>query len=325
MSGSVSGGSQKGNQNQSGTNDTTYTGTTTPNPTPDWSNISTYLKDNINSNGGLTPDQQASINYFSGKMDGTNPLQAGITKANSVLGAYAPGSHDAYQVGSTTPISADQVKAQQGSAFMDSYKNPYLDQVLDSSLADYDTGVSRAGNAFRAGSIAGGSTGGAYGSNPVGAGVLAGEAARGRGTLSSGIRSDAFNTAAGYGQTDASRFLQGDVANQGANLQASAYNQNDQTQRDTANMASKYTNDQQSLGAVRDWVNNLGTADAAGNNASTSVYNMSGGGLNNLGSFLASQVPGFGQDVSGSSHTDSTGNSSSSGSSKGGGGGGKLI
>jgi hypothetical protein len=112
--------------------------------------------------------------------------------------------------------SVGQYKASQ---FMQDYQNPFTKDVVDTALADYDYGAGQTRaqqDLTLAGSGAFGGSGAALAKS-----LTAGELARGRGALSAGIRSDAFNTAAGLGGADASRFAAADEANQ-RNAQANA-------------------------------------------------------------------------------------------------------
>lgn len=121
------------------------------------------------------------------------------------------------------PISAAMVgdvgdiQARGGHEFRANYTNPYMDEVLDTSLADFDTGVSRNLNALKAQYGASGAFGGSR--HGVAEGTLLGESARGRGALSAGIRSDAFRFGTEAGMQDASRALQASQSNQGTQLQ----------------------------------------------------------------------------------------------------------
>lgn len=126
----------------------------------------------------------------------------------------------AYDAANVDPISAMMISASQGSKYMDSYKDPYLKDVVDTSLADYDLGAAEGRNALRA------SSAGAFGNKRTGVaeGQFASDAAIGRGQLSSTLRSNAFNTAAGYGMQDANRFLTADQSNQSARLAADSAN-----------------------------------------------------------------------------------------------------
>lgn len=160
-----------------------------------------------------------------------NPSLTTAVTGNAVTGNAATFNAPAYvqpamwQNGAYTataaPVEAQTVAAQQGSKFINDYLNPYLSQVVDTSLADFDVGQSRAAAARALGNAASGAFGdlGAQGDA-----VFQAEALRGRGALAAGLRSQGFNTAATFGSQDANRFLQADTANQAAALQAALNN-----------------------------------------------------------------------------------------------------
>lgn len=147
-----------------------------------------------------------------------NTAQASNVQSNVSLAEAAQG--EAFDSANVDPITAQMIAARQGSEFMNSYKDPYMRDVVDSSLADYDLGAAEGRNALRA------SSAGAFGNKRTGVaeGQFASDAAIGRGQLSSTLRSNAFNTAAGYGMQDANRFLSADQSNQGADLAAQTAN-----------------------------------------------------------------------------------------------------
>jgi hypothetical protein len=124
---------------------------------------------------------------------------------------------------SADQIAAQQVAAQQGLNFSKGYENRFTDNVVDRTLNNYDVGTERSANAFRANSIAGGQGGNAR--QGVAAGVLGGEAARGRADAEAGLRFGAQDRAFGLGMGDADRNLQGQGMNQQANLNAAQSNQ----------------------------------------------------------------------------------------------------
>lgn len=298
-------GGNSGNQSgsYSGTTSNTSTGTssgeTTVNPTDLWTQGSQQLFGTYGA-GGLTPEQQAAMATLNPNAAKTN---SGIDYANSVLKNYVG---DNYKT--PTSAGAPQVSASTAYSMADPYRQAYGTGVLDPALADYDTGVARSANAFRAGNIAGGSQGGAYGSNPVGAGVLAGEAARGRGALSSQIRSGILDKSFGFGGADAGMKLGADTTNAANTLQNNQFNANQQSRADA-----------QSIGVAQNYINDLFRQNGMDSSAANQIFNMSGGGLNQIIASLGTQVPAFGQTATGTNSNTSTGNASgtSTGSSSG--------
>ena len=91
------------------------------------------------------------------------------------------------------------------------FMNPFLKDVVDTSLADYDfgAGMTREQDKLaKAGDITFGGSGGSIQT------ALSNDAiTRGRGTLSAGLRSDGFNTALAASADDANRRQQADVTN----------------------------------------------------------------------------------------------------------------
>lgn len=86
---------------------------------------------------------------------------------------------------------------------LDSYQNPFQQQVIDTSLADFDanSGVTRAAQA------ADGARNGALGGSRFGVreALTEGELARGRGSLDANLRAEGFNTATRLSGEDAGR------------------------------------------------------------------------------------------------------------------------
>ncbi len=177
--------------------------------------------------------------------------------------------------------------------------------MLDTALADYDTGVSRSANAFRAANIGGG--GQAGGSAPVAAGVMAADAARGPGALSAQIRSDILDKSFGFGGGDASNRLSADQ------MTASIQNA-----RDMANLQAKMNEDQARQNIDKDIASlvqqqgtNALTADGAWMEKQLAAPQASGIPLDRALSILQAAVPGFGQ------KTDESGTETQSGKSSG--------
>jgi hypothetical protein len=109
--------------------------------------------------------------------------------------------------------SAASVGATGASDYYDKYKNPWENDVINTSLADFDVGAGRQtaqADLDMAGADAFNGSGSALTKS-----MLGGEIARGRGALSAGLRSQGFNTAMGLGSQDADRFLQAGIANAG--------------------------------------------------------------------------------------------------------------
>lgn len=242
MSGSVGGQSQRQNQTQSGSynNAGTSTGTvdsTTRAIAPEgyedaWRGFQPGA-------GGFTPEQQTSVDWLMSQLSGGDPAQLAGVRSNinragdyqldtlqnrtaptlRNLAAIDPAAYGAPAGVSSGDVTAQQIAARRGAEFMADYQNPFQRDVIDASLADYDQGAAEARAQLRAANA------GAFGNKRFGVaeGQFGADAALGRGQLSSGLRAQGFNTAAGYGMQDANRFLTADQANQAAKLQADTF------------------------------------------------------------------------------------------------------
>jgi hypothetical protein len=229
MSGSA--GSSKNSNTSHEVYDGTTSSTTMP-VIPEWWNTNNQALGNLLGGSGLTSQQQGGIGALQNLMPGQNAYtQAGyygLDMFNDRFGGgwATPGAVKAPEVSArdvrSGDVSADQVSAQAGADFMAAYRNPWDRDVIDASLSDYTANVDRTANAMRAGRDAAG----AFGDRAaIADAVFQGDAARGLGSLASGLRQQGFNTAAGFGQQDAGRALQAAGMNQSANLQAAGMNQ----------------------------------------------------------------------------------------------------
>jgi hypothetical protein len=88
-----------------------------------------------------------------------------------------------------------------GADQLGAYQNPFQQQVIDTTLAGYDQDAGQRQAAL----MAQGARNGAFGSSRFGIaqGQLGADLTLGRGQLEGGLRSQGFNTAAGYGMQDA--------------------------------------------------------------------------------------------------------------------------
>lgn len=113
--------------------------------------------------------------------------------------------------------SASQVDPARLLSFMQDYQNPYTQQVIDATLADFDeyAGTQRAGLAAGAGAT------GAFGGSRYGIaeGQLEGELARGRATTQASLLDQQYRLAAQLAGQDAGYQQQAGLANQAANNQ----------------------------------------------------------------------------------------------------------
>ena len=182
--------------------------------------------------GGQIDSGVGAINRFgdaigasTDAVDGANTyLQNQLNNGSFTLGRWFPeavtsANSSAANAGAA---NAPAVGAGTGAAFMGAYDTPLSNDYVNASLADYDAGAARGFNALRAGNAS------AFGNKRTGVaeGQFMADAARGRGTLGADLRLNAFNTAAGLGQTDASRALAADTTNAGNLLNNSQFNAN---------------------------------------------------------------------------------------------------
>lgn len=107
----------------------------------------------------------------------------------------------------------DQVGARQGAAFMDAYQNPYEQDVIDATLADFDNQAGRTRAAQQAQSAATGAFGGSR--NAIREAMIEDDLSRARATTAGNLRRDGFVTAAQLGMSDADRELSANATNAG--------------------------------------------------------------------------------------------------------------
>jgi hypothetical protein len=164
------------------------------------------------------------------KSAGASADYAGAAGA-SAAGANAAGANSA---------GAPAVTAGTGAAYMGAYSTPLSNDYVDASLNDYDAGAAQGFNALRAQNAS------AFGNKRTGVaeGQFMADAARGRGTLSSNLRFNAFNTAADLGQTDASRALAADTTTAGNLLNNNQFNAGQAQSNNQFNAGQAQSNNQ---------------------------------------------------------------------------------
>ena len=139
--------------------------------------------------------------------------QAYADRGSNTLGAFFPDGPDidAAQVGGVGGVGA-----RQGSQIMSDYQNPFEQDVVQATLADAESALNKRLNIAKMGAAAGGALGG--GRQQVGERSAIEQYGKGLAGQLGALRSQGFQQAAGLGQTDAARFLQADLANQGVGL-----------------------------------------------------------------------------------------------------------
>jgi hypothetical protein len=167
-----------------------------------------------------------------GQMQGYNPTMSGDAQLGQMQG-YNAGQAGQVKLDPTQQISGtsyDAAQAQAGNVQAQSlltnlqdYMNPYINDVVDTTLAGYDENAGR----IEAQQAAAAARNGAFGGSryAVQEGITQGELARERAATESGLRSDAFNTGAGLSADDANRRQSASSTNASLQTQASLANQ----------------------------------------------------------------------------------------------------
>ena len=197
------------------------TSKTTVTPTnPDW------VEPQLNTLAGKITDLSKMDPY--GFVAGPNGLQqqafggaGGLGGANpsygSALGLYQAQMNTGARQYDPATVTPNSILPN-----LQSYMSPYLQQVVDTSLADYDFGAgqTRAQNKL---ALANDETFGGSG-GAIQTAMSEDALARGRGTLSSQLRDQAFQTGANLANLDAERRQQAQLANMAAYNQARQFN-----------------------------------------------------------------------------------------------------
>lgn len=200
--------------------------------TPDQDLVSRFLRGNIGPDGGgtIAPNFQRANQAVGEGLQGIN---AGAATTGGVLdylknqqnnGSFTLGKYfgNAPTIGAAQAADPKAVIAGRGADYAGSYATPLDDAYVNSSLNDFDTGVDRGFNALRANNAS------AFGNKRTGVaeGQFMADAARQRGNLASGLRLNAFNTATGYGMSDADRAFAASGKNADLGLSNAQFNAN---------------------------------------------------------------------------------------------------
>jgi hypothetical protein len=309
------------------TTTTNRTSTAMPILSEEWKKTFGNAVSNLNSNGA-TAQQQPALDYFANNMghsaasllqgpagapniDSNNAaiqwtnhfVNANVNPAIQSIAnnAYKPFVHQAVrqqdpaaQANAALSANAPSINSQTGASFMNAYKNPWDQEVINASAADYNVNADRSLNSMRAGRDASG----AFGDRAaIADAVFQADAARGLGSMVSGLRQQGFNTAVGFGQQDANRFLSADQSNASnvlANNQfnasaqnaANQFNANALNDRNQFNVNAGYQGDQQRMQAGGNLINAVGQMAA---NAQQALNNTMAGNEANMQANLAAQ------------------------------------
>lgn len=183
-----------------------YSGQQTPIIDPQYQAAYDATKNNLNPTGATTA-QQAAIDYAQNRLT-NNPVQAATTAGNAGLIANQNAVGDLTK--QWNDAANQTVSGQQGSTYAGAYESPYLKNVVDTTLANYDANTGNQLNALRASRGAGS----AFGDRAnLSDGSFLSQNGLNRAQTEAGLRDTAFNTAQGYGQQDAGRFQAADIFN----------------------------------------------------------------------------------------------------------------
>lgn len=236
----------------------------------------------VNSDG-LTGGQQKATDFLSGTVSG-QPMGYALQGVN--------GQIDQATAGGAPQVTAQQVGAQTGASLASPYAKLYSQELIDPALKQFDYGQDRATSALDARTAAGG--GFANERSGLAYSDLAAQGAASRGALEAQLKGQGLDKSFSLGSNDASRYLSADQSNAANALTASGQN--------ATNALSSQINRLTGLGMKAG--NDVSTNTMGTDNAKT-LYNMSGGGVNNNLAIAGSQTPAFGT-ISGNSNTGST-------------------
>lgn len=194
----------KTKSSSSGTED--YSKTSTPN-VPDWFAQPTQsLVGRLNTLGATDP---ASL------VSGTDPLQA-----QAAAGASQLGSDAASWIEKLMNKPAPTVQAESLLTNLESYYNPFREEVTDKAMTDFDANAGRT-RAMQDLDLAGSGAFGGSGA-AITKSLTEGELARARGSELSGLLAEMFNTSTGLSNSDAARRQAANEANASLDMQTRA-------------------------------------------------------------------------------------------------------
>ncbi len=158
------------------------------------------LGDAAQAKGGFLGEAGQAGGVSLGRAPGYQAAQAARTQLGGAQG-YGVANY-----GNVAHANAERATASQGAGYMDDYLNPYTEQVVDTTLADMDENA----GTIRAQQAANAARNGGFGGSrfAIQEAQTEGELGRARAASAAGLRSNAFNTAAGLGMGDADRFAQ---------------------------------------------------------------------------------------------------------------------
>lgn len=289
-------------QTSQGTSSGTYSGTTSGTQTPIAPDQ--YLPALLGMQpgaGGFNPTQQGSVDWYSRILGSDDPANLSLptgyledalrTRTAPTLANLAASGNPAYAA--PTPVSAQTVTAEQGAKFMDSYRNPFEDQVVGAALADLESKYGKVLNSSNMQAAASGAFGG--GRHGIRDAAVADDYLRNVAATTGGLRSRGFETAAGLGMQDAGRFLQADSTNAANRLAADTFNsgQLDSRQRFDANLGMQYNDQRDNVARTLADLGVMGLG--VDQDIADSMFNMGATGQGQNMAWLNQFLPLFGQ------------------------------
>jgi hypothetical protein len=171
-------------------------------------------------------------NIYQQSSDAYTQALQGTTSA----GAYQPQNVQATQVGTRFGYTPQNVQAGTASGGINTYMNPYTQQVIDTSMADLERQRQMQQNQLGQQASAAGAFGGSR------QGIAEAETNRAfaqqGGQLAAQLRQQGFNTALGASQQDVSNQMQAALANQSAGANAAQFGQSTRLQAQGMNQSA---------------------------------------------------------------------------------------
>jgi hypothetical protein len=247
--------------------------------------------------GGLNPMQQGAANWYQSALANPDPANMGLSTGymqDALRNRTAPTLANLAASGNPAYATPADVQAQQGSKYMDSYMNPFEDQVVQSALSDLERKYGSTRNQSNMQQAAAGAFGG--GRQGIREAAMTDDYLRTVGATSGGLRAQGFNTAAGLGMQDANRSLTADTFN---NQQQQARNMFD------ANLGMQYNTQRDGLATN---LANMGAMNLGiGQELAGGLFDMGGAGQGQNLNWLQQFAPLFGQQNTGTTAGGQTG------------------
>jgi hypothetical protein len=182
---------------------------------------------------------------------GNNPnvyQQSANAYTGALQGTQAAMGYNPQQVSTQFGYNPQQVNAGQAVGGINTYMNPYTQQVIDTSMADLERQRQTQMGALGAQATAAGAFGGSR--QGVAEALTNQGFAQQGGQLASQLRQQGFETALGASQQDVANRLQANLANQQAGGRAMEFGQQNRLQAQMANQQAGLQGAQQRMGAA---------------------------------------------------------------------------